>query len=97
MTEVFHKLIKESLIVWIDNLLGFAESLEKWYSTLEETLRLATERNIKFNLRKCDLFTRRVKFCERIFSPEGVDRDPDASRHYLQSRSHKRHEICKNF
>jgi len=58
-------------------LLGFAESFEKWFAALEETLRLASERNIKFNLKKCDLFTRRVKFCGRIFSPDGVGHDPD--------------------
>src|SRR5689334_20868836 len=77
MTEVFQHLIKDALIVWIDDLLGFAESYEKWFNTLEETLRLAYERNIKFNLKKCDLFTHRVKFCGRIFSPDGIGHDPD--------------------
>jgi hypothetical protein len=77
MTEVFQSLIKDSLKVWIDDLLGHAKSLEEWFSTLEETLRLADERNIKFNLKKCELYTRRVRFCGRIFSPEGVSHDPD--------------------
>ena len=77
MSEVFKGLIKDSLIVWIDDLLGYAGSLEQWYSILEETLRLASERNIKFNMKKCDLYTRRVKFCGRIFSPDGVGHDPD--------------------
>ena len=60
MTQVFQHLIKDALIVWIDDLLGFAESYEKWFSTLEETLRLASERDIKFNLKKYVLFQRRV-------------------------------------
>src|SRR6185312_2838456 len=47
MAEVFQKLIKNSLVVWIDDLLGYAESLEKWFSTLEETFRLAAESDIK--------------------------------------------------
>ena len=77
MTEVFQRLIKNSLVIWIDDLLGYAESFEKWFSTLEETLRLAAARDIKFNLKKCDLFTRRVKFCGTICSPDGVRHDPD--------------------
>jgi hypothetical protein len=77
MAEVFKGLINESLIVWIDDLLGYADSLETWFRTLETTLRLAEEHDIKFNLKKCELFTRRVKFCGRIFTTEGVQHDPD--------------------
>ena len=75
MTEIFKSLIQDSLIVWIDDLLGYANSLERWFSTLEETLRLAAEYNIKLNLKKCDLFTRNVKLCARIFTPRGVAHD----------------------
>src|SRR4029079_18239216 len=47
MTEIFKNLIQDSLIVWIDDLLGFADSLEKWFSTLEQTLMLAAKHNVK--------------------------------------------------
>jgi hypothetical protein len=77
MAEVFKGLINESLIIWIDDLLGYADSLETWYRTLETTLKCAEEHNIKLNLRKCELFTSRVKFCGRIFTTEGVQHDPD--------------------
>ena len=77
MTEVFRDQIKKSLIVWIDDLLGYAKSYDAWFRVLEETLRIASERNIKFNLKKCDLFTHSAKFCGRIFSPDGVGHDPD--------------------
>jgi hypothetical protein len=77
MAEVFKPLIKDSLIVWIDDLLGHADSLSKWFRILEETLRLASLCNIKFNLKKCELFTHRAKFCGRIFAPDGVGHDPD--------------------
>jgi hypothetical protein len=77
MAEVFKGLINKSLIIWIDDLLGYADSLETWYRTLETTLKCAEEHNIKLNLRKCELFTSRVKFCGRIFTTEGVQHDPD--------------------
>src|SRR6185312_13700998 len=61
MYEVFQSLIKESLTIWIDDLLGHADSYHGWFRILEKTLQLADERNIKFNLKKCELFTRRAK------------------------------------
>ena len=77
MYEVFQSLIKESLTIWIDDLLGHADSYHSWFRILEKTLQLADERNIKYNLKKCELFTRRAKFCGRIFTPDGIRHDPD--------------------
>jgi hypothetical protein len=76
MTEVFKPLMNESLTVWIDDLLGHASSISRWYHSLEATLRLANIHNIKFNVKKCELFARRVKFCGRIFGSEEVQHDP---------------------
>jgi hypothetical protein len=64
-------------LLWIDDLLGHADTYHNWFRILEKTLQLAVERNITFNLKKCKLFTRKAKFCGRIFTPDGVSHDPD--------------------
>ena len=69
-------LLNDSLIVWIDDLLVYSKSLEVWFRSLEATLKMAELHGIKFNLKKCELFTRSVKFCGRIFTPAGVRHDP---------------------
>ena len=76
MSEVFKDLMYKKLIIWIDDLLGYCKNYEDWYNSLEETLKIAKKFNIKFNVTKCDLFANKVKFCGRVFSPEGVEHDP---------------------
>ena len=76
MSEVFKNMLYKKLIIWIDDLLCYCKNYEDWFSSLEETLRIADQCNIKFNVTKCDLFANKVKFCGRGFSPEGVEHDP---------------------
>jgi hypothetical protein len=80
MSEVFKGLVEDKLTVWIDDLLGHAGSLEHWFQALDATLRRAASHNIKFNIKKCDLFTQTVKFCGRIFTAEGVTHEPREDR-----------------
>jgi len=75
MSEVFEDMLYQKLIIWIDDLLGYCKNYEDWFSSLEETLRIADQCNIKFNVTKCELFTNKVKFCGRVFSTEGVEHD----------------------
>ena len=76
MTEVFKSLIFKKLIIWIDDLLGYCQNYEDWFNSLEETLKIATMFNVKFNVTKCELFAKKVKFCGRVFSVDGVQHDP---------------------
>ncbi|RAN68791.1 hypothetical protein B5P43_36705, partial [Bacillus sp. SRB_336] len=76
MHEIYRELLYQSLIIWIDDILGHADTQEKWFQVLETTLKLAQEHDIKFNLEKCELFQIKAKFCGRIFTPEGVRLDP---------------------
>ena len=76
MTQIFAELLYKSLIIWIDDLLGHADTEEKWFSVLSRTLELADAFNLKFNIDKCHFFLRQVKFCGRIFRAGGVIHDP---------------------
>ena len=75
MHQVFKELIFEELIIWIDDLLGHAPNLQKWFAILERVLELSTQYNIKFNIEKCEFFSTEVKYCGRIFSINGVSHD----------------------
>ena len=76
MHEVFKELIFDKLIIWIDDLLGHASTLDQWFAILERVFELATQYNIKFNIDKCELFSTEVKYCGRVFSTKGVSHDP---------------------
>ena len=49
MTQIFAQLLFKSLIIWIDDLLGHADTEEKWFEILSQTLELAENFNLKFS------------------------------------------------
>ena len=53
MAEIFTDLLYKSLIIWIDDLLGYASSEQLWFSTIQRTLELADKFNLKLNIDKC--------------------------------------------
>ena len=76
MTQIFSELLYKHLIIWIDDLLGHAETQDQLLQALTKTLTLAQSFNLKLNLSKCHLFLQQVKFCGRIFNSKGVSHDP---------------------
>ncbi|CEO95069.1 hypothetical protein PBRA_009601 [Plasmodiophora brassicae] len=69
--------MKENLLIWIDDILGFARSEEDLLHQLTRELERCRERNLKKNPNKCTLFARELKWCGRIYSREGVRHDPE--------------------
>ena len=76
MFVMFEELLWKKLIIWIDDLFGFATSIEDWYNTLDRVLEIAEAFGLKFNIDKCDLFLKEAKFAGRIFNEHGVKHDP---------------------
>ena len=56
MFVMFEELLWKKLIIWIDDLFGFATSIEDWYNNLDRVLEIAEVFGLKFNIKKCDLF-----------------------------------------
>jgi len=56
MNEIFVDLLYKSVIIWIDDLLGHADSEDGWFSVLERVLHLANSYDLKLNIDKCNLF-----------------------------------------
>ena len=54
-----HSLYKEylwkNLIIWIDDLLGHAKTLEEWFTVLEQVLLISEKVGLVFSITKCDL------------------------------------------
>jgi hypothetical protein len=75
MVEIFTDLLYKSVIICIDDVLGYAPTGQTWFSTLRRTLQLADKFDLKLNIDKCHFFLKEVKICGRIFSPQGVKRD----------------------
>ncbi|CEO95374.1 Reverse transcriptase domain-containing protein [Plasmodiophora brassicae] len=76
MAAIFDDM-KENLLIWIDDILGFARSEEDLLHQLTRVLERCRERNLKLNPNKCTLFARELKWCGRIYSREGVRHDPE--------------------
>ncbi|CEP03613.1 hypothetical protein PBRA_009498 [Plasmodiophora brassicae] len=75
MAAIFDDM-KENLLIWIDDILGFAKSEEDLLHQLTRVLERCRERNLKLNPNKCTLFARELKWCGRIYSRDGVQHDP---------------------
>ena len=67
MTQIFAELLYKSLIIWIDDLLGHADTEEKWFSILSRKLELADAFNLKFNIDKCHFLYDRSSFVVVFF------------------------------
>ncbi|CEP01149.1 hypothetical protein PBRA_008461, partial [Plasmodiophora brassicae] len=76
MAAIFDDM-KDNLLIWIDDLLGFAKSEDDLLHQLTRVLERCRERNVKLNPGKCTLFARELKWCGRIYSRDGVRHDPE--------------------
>ncbi|KAF0755993.1 hypothetical protein AaE_004792 [Aphanomyces astaci] len=69
-----------SLLIWLDDLLGYDKSKEGLLSALERVLVICESRRLKLNPKKCRLFEIEAGWCGRILTSEGVKHDPEASK-----------------
>ncbi|KAG3236573.1 hypothetical protein PI124_g18426 [Phytophthora idaei] len=73
---VLGDLVNKSVIVWIDDLLVFAETAEELVNVIEAVLQKLDEFGFILNLKKCSLFSTEVKWCGRIINKDGIGYDP---------------------
>ena len=77
MQECFKELLYKSLIIWIDDLLSYASNTEELMTNMEQIFQICDKYGLKLNPDKCELFTKKVKFCGKIFSSKGIEQDPE--------------------
>ena len=84
MQNCFEAELYKCLIIWLDDFLAYAPTLEEFLEALRVIFRKCAEFNLKLNPDKCDLFALQVKFCGKIFSSEGVQHDPNRVKALLE-------------
>ncbi len=60
-----------NLLIWLDDMLGYAEDADNLTETLKSVLAICREKGLKLNPRKCDLITTKVQFCGRVIDAKG--------------------------
>ncbi|GMF27035.1 unnamed protein product [Phytophthora fragariaefolia] len=73
---MFGDLFDNGLLIWIDDLLGYADSPEELLRILRRVLTICEEKGLKLNPKKGKFFMAEALWCGRIVSGGGVRHDP---------------------
>ncbi|KAG2774147.1 hypothetical protein PC116_g22597 [Phytophthora cactorum] len=94
---VLGDLVNKSVIVWIEDLLVFAETAEELVNVIETVLQKPDEFGFILNLKKCSLFMIEVKWCGRIINKDGIGHVQVASKLYGRCLLQPPRRSCSNF
>ncbi|KAF1330768.1 hypothetical protein FI667_g4937, partial [Globisporangium splendens] len=78
--KVLDELLYKHVLVWIDDLLLFSDSVEELLSVMERVFFLLDQRGLKLSPKKSHLFLTEVKWCGRIISEAGIGHDVERIR-----------------
>eukprot|EP00644_Phytophthora_capsici_P005172 jgi/Phyca11/96115/e_gw1.1.1847.1 len=76
MEECFSSLLYEHLLVWIDDLLLYAEDIDTYLDKLAEFFSLLNQFGLKLSAKKTSLYQTEAKWCGRLINGDGVRHDP---------------------
>lgn len=65
---------------WLDDTLTHSKSVKELIATVRSDLERMKEGKVKLNLEKCAFISTRVSFLGRIFTPHGIQHDPERIR-----------------
>jgi hypothetical protein len=74
---MFDDILYHGLLIWLDDLLGYADSPEALLDLLTSVLRICHEKDLKLNPKKCSFYQKEARWCGRIISAAGVKHDPE--------------------
>lgn len=76
LTSIIPDEWKPNILIWLDDILLFAPTVEKLLMSIRSFFRLCVSYNIKLHPAKCILYTTEVRWCGRLVTPDGVRYDP---------------------
>ena len=76
MERVLGSLIGLGVLVYIDDVLIYAETPEQLIEILSTVLKLLTNAGLKCKAAKCSHFTQTISYLGRIVSKDGINPDP---------------------
>lgn len=77
MEECFKTLLYKHLLIWIDDIMLYAEDIDVYLVKLQEMLSLVDTFGLKLGVKKCSLYQTQVKWCGRVVDEHGVRYDED--------------------
>ena len=75
MQQICQEII-DRLLGWLDDMLFYARTIDGLLETLRLFFLICRKHNLKIHAEKCDFFLRKVQWCGRIVSAEGVQMNP---------------------
>lgn len=76
MQRVLGPLIKNEVLVYLDDIFIYAREPERLLEVLANVLRLLKCVNLKCRPKKCELFRTTISFLGHVVSPDGIAPDP---------------------
>ncbi len=74
--EILGDLIGKNMLIWLDDMLGFASTEDGLLDVLEKVLILCEQYGLKLNPSKCDFFALEVTWCGKTISANGINHCP---------------------
>ncbi|KAJ8558820.1 hypothetical protein ON010_g8629 [Phytophthora cinnamomi] len=75
--QVFGDLMYHGILAWLDDILGYEDSVKGLLCLLEKVLKRCAEFGLKLHPKKCRFFARKVKWCGRLISGGGISHCPE--------------------
>ena len=73
MDNIFHDLLDNGVIVYLDDILIYTENVDKHIPLVQEVLSRLDKASLRVNLKKSSFHIRKVKFLGYILSEEGIE------------------------
>ena len=80
VAKIFEEKMYKGLILWVDDLLIYGESVEEVFALTKWVLKTASEAGLKFNPKKLEMLTDEVIWCGKLITPHGIAVDPKRKR-----------------
>eukprot|EP00474_Spongospora_subterranea_P011418 CRZ11876.1 hypothetical protein [Spongospora subterranea] len=77
MEQTLDVLLHNCTLLWVDDILGYANNPVNWLVVLNKILDKLHYHYIKLSPDKCELLLSQVEWCGRVISSDGVTFDPD--------------------
>ncbi|OWZ13086.1 hypothetical protein PHMEG_00013656 [Phytophthora megakarya] len=70
--EIFQPLLYHGLLTWLDNIVGYATTIDELLDTLEKILAACAEYGLKLHPDKCRFFLTSAKWCGKVVGAAGL-------------------------
>eukprot|EP00918_Siedleckia_nematoides_P066316 GHVU01144213.1.p1 GENE.GHVU01144213.1~~GHVU01144213.1.p1 ORF type:complete len:2874 (+),score=227.32 GHVU01144213.1:1224-8624(+) len=72
MENLFAPVLRKGVLIYLDDILIYAKTLEEFYDILETVLRISEEHFLKLSAKKSHLFATEVEWCGKLISADGI-------------------------